>query len=272
MGRLSRTLTSLLPLAFAILALVFSLFSTTSREWALQRAYDPLAPAQNWTVPIYTNYRSPFIICGLSPAPNTINAAGTFGCLRFRAFGFNQTSCELAVATQNSSLAQLGDARLCQQLHFAGSLAIASTAFIGMGVLLTLIMASAAVALTTGSVKSEGGSAFIAGTRPRYQYHPSHDTISLFTPYVNLSLTISFVVGAVLYVLAQFYGVIGLVQSQPDNGSFAAIQSSSPGSSHELWIQGKALTVYASIAWLASLCAAGSATLAWKLPRGEKVF
>jgi hypothetical protein len=283
MGRLIRTLTSLLPLIFAILALIFSLLSTTSREWALRRTFDPLAPRQDWAVPIYTKYRSPFIICGptplaTDPAPNTTeadSAGSTLTCMRFRVFGFNQTSCELAVATQNSSLAQSGDARLCQQLHFAGNLAIASTTFIGVGLILTLMMASAAVALTTGSIKNENSGAFVAGSRPHYQYHPSHDKISLFTPYVNLFLITSFVAGAILYVLAQFYGVIGLVQSQPDNGGFATSQDYNPGplgSNHEPWVQGKALTVYASIAWLASLLAAGSATLAWKLPRGDKVF
>ncbi|KAI9773259.1 MAG: hypothetical protein M1839_002171 [Geoglossum umbratile] len=267
MGRLNRTLTSLLPLALAILALCFSLLATTSREWASQNTYTALAP-QDWTTPAYTKYRSPFVIC----RPNNGTGPGSaLDCVHFSVFDFNGTGCESSAVTRNDNVAQVGDARLCQQLHFAGNLAIASTGFIGVGCLLTLLMASAAVALTTGSIRTDSD-AFATTSQHYYQYHPSRDKISVFTPYINLSLILLLAVGGVLYVLAQFYGVIGLVQSQPDNGSFAASWNPDSSGDHEPWIQGKALTVYASIAWLASLLAAASAALAWRLPGGEKVF
>jgi hypothetical protein len=44
-------------------------------------------------------------------------------------------------------------------------------------------------------------------------------------PYVNLMLVTFLLLGAAMYILAQFYGVIGLIQSAPDNGGMSLISS-----------------------------------------------
>ena len=72
-----------------------------------------------------------------------------------------------------------------------------------------------------------------------------------------------------MYFLAQCYGVLGFVQSQPDNGNFATTQfAGAPGQDdHNPWVQGKALSIYASVSWFSALLAVGMASLLWRLPR-----
>ena len=169
-----RTLRLLPPLAafiFAILALIFSLLAITSRKWAIRNNYDPALHENEWTTPIYTLYRSPFIVCSANQVDNAANstasnatssaatpAAATsttdpsstpspspiyqVDCTHYRPFGFNRTSCELEVATQTDTAETIGDSRLCQQIHYAGNFGIASTLFIGLGFLLsgTMVM------------------------------------------------------------------------------------------------------------------------------------
>jgi hypothetical protein len=69
---------------------------------------------------------------------------------------------------------------------------------------------------------------------------------------------------AAMLVLAQFYGVLGLVQSAMPNGEYTINTAISASSGP--WLQGKASVVYASTGWFAGCLAAGMSLLAWGLP------
>ncbi|KAF2994239.1 hypothetical protein E8E13_000422 [Curvularia kusanoi] len=109
----------------------------------------------------------------------------------------------------------------------------------------------------------------------RSRKHRKQKPVSIHSPLLvaaTYGLLVSLAIVAVCSVLAQFYGVLGLVQSQPDNGSWAsvplgalaAVQDQQTGElSHAPWVQGEALTVYASLGWLFSALAAGSIGASW---------
>ncbi len=86
-----------------------------------------------------------------------------------------------------------------------------------------------------------------------------------------------------MYILASFYGILGLVQSAPDNGAYAVNgwtgssitdQGVTGNTNHQPWVQGKAVTVYGTLAWLSAFAGVGSAAGVWSLPRlsGGKVL
>jgi hypothetical protein len=125
----------------------------------------------------------------------------------------------------------------CQQIHYAGNLAIASTAFIGIAFLLTLVMCVASVLFLTGNGNSNSGVSTSAadpeedvaaenhkgrhgrhhGWQPAQQTVLPKSALGAAAPYLNLTLITLLLLGAVMYFIAQFYGVEGLVQSAPDN-------------------------------------------------------
>jgi hypothetical protein len=86
-----------------------------------------------------------------------------------------------------------------------------------------------------------------------------------------------FFVGFTTALISQYYGVLGLIQSLPNNADFA---SSSQGSrddvntegSHGPWSQGVGLSVYATCAWGFSIIAGVVASKAWPLPRWRVVL
>ena len=105
---------------FACLAFSFCVVNITSRGWSHRNYYnaslDPLA----WDVPLCAIYRSPFQICDVSVDTSADNVTiYTEHCNTFHAYGFDKTSCETVLATQNYSAANTGDERLCQQIHYA---------------------------------------------------------------------------------------------------------------------------------------------------------
>lgn len=98
--------------------------------------------------------------------------------------------------------------------------------------------------------------------RPRSRYHP---VLSVGT-YVTI---FAMVLAAVCTILAQFFGILGLVQSAPDNGMFAsysfgqAVNQLSGDVSHTPWVQGDGLSIYASLGWLSNGLAAGVVGASW---------
>lgn len=76
-------------------------------------------------------------------------------------------------------------------------------------------------------------------------------------------------VAAMCAFLSQFYAILGLVQSQPDNGAWASmplgeVQDSQTGDLHHApWIQGNALSVYVSLGWFFSVITAGTIGAFW---------
>jgi hypothetical protein len=176
----------------------------------------------------------------------------------------------------------LGDARLCQQIHYAGNFGITSTFFIGLGFLLTAAMLI--VTLVSPRSASSTNAAQLASTsggKPELldSFNGQQDaaldespTSTAATPrqplpivlYGNLALVIFLFIGFASGLISQFYGILGLMQSLPNQGDYA---SSTGGSINDTpWYQGVALSTYATLAWAFTAAAGTVAVMTWKLP------
>jgi hypothetical protein len=116
-SRLVVLIAAIVPAILTILAFVSTTLVLTSKDWARRDFFDlaitspdqPLGPPpEQWSgPPLYTEYRSPFKICtNLNPGATNVT------CFNYRPYGFDRTSCELAVATQDNTAVNYGDARL----------------------------------------------------------------------------------------------------------------------------------------------------------------
>jgi len=181
MQPLQRITPTLVPLVFALLAFIFSLLAITSPQWGARNQYANDTDSVSQVTPIYTLYRSPFQICGEvatvvnstvpaanitdtdgntdQPPPPQLNYTYESVCQHYRAFGFNRTSCELASVTQSKTVPQVGDRRLCQQIHYAGNFSITSTVFISSSFLLTLAIAVIGFLSTSNDDSGTSGAA-----------------------------------------------------------------------------------------------------------------
>jgi hypothetical protein len=297
-----RVLPALFAFIFSLIAFVFSLLAGTSKEWAVRHNYDPLYTPKNWTGAnvIYTLYRSPFIICSASSHvsnssdPQSITTYDVF-CQNFKPFGFNRTSCEEEVATQDDSAVNLGDSRLCQQIHLAGNFGIASTVFISLGFILTSIATIATFTILlrfprtaepqgAGSRKHgrrrpeqddeilEAATEHRSSTAPQDSHEGHHGRKrSTLVPHLNLALLTFLSIGVITALIAQFYAVEGLIQSAYNNADFSTSQGTSAAEIqisgiHGPWFQGKGLSVYATCAWGFAAAAGAVAAKAWSLP------
>lgn len=83
-------------------------------------------------------------------------------------------------------------------------------------------------------------------------------------PTLNFLLIISLLVGSACSAIAQFYGVIGLIQSNPNNSDFASAAGSHQGS-HGPWIEGRALSTWLGLGWMFGLIGAGAAGAVWRV-------
>ena len=306
-----RTLRFLPPVTafiFAVLALIFSLLAVTSRKWAVRDNYDRLANPEDLTCPIFTLYRSPFIVCtsqelalnntiqntsssstsmATSSATSTACAVPTskwvVTCQNFKPFGFDKTSCELEIATQSDTAPNVGDARLCQQIHYAGNFGISSALFIGLGfiltgtmVIMTFLNARKGTGATTqqqvGSQNDKNvqidepiGTTYTA-SRPG-QAGTVHT--SVVASCLNLVLVVFLFVGVVTGVIAQYFGILGLIQSQPNQADFASSGGNNDAThgNHGPWYQGVGLSTYATCAWAFAAAAGTIATMTWELPK-----
>lgn len=310
-----RILPALFAFIFSLLAFVFSLLAINSKEWAVRKNYDPLYTAKNWTEAnvIYTLYRSPFIICSASANVTNVNSTSssdndasetlttyTVSCQNFRPFGFSRTSCEEEVATKNDTAVNLGDTRLCQQIHYAGNFGIASTVFISLGFILTSIAAIATFTVLLRSSmtvekrdtglpnhdqkKPEQSDEILEGDRhetstPTQNTHATHHRHkrSTLIAHINLILLTFFFIGVVTAVISQFYAVEGLIQSAYNNADFSTSQGASAAEvqtsgTHGPWFQGRGLSVYATCAWGFAAAAGTVAAKAWTLPKWNTVF
>lgn len=179
------------------------------------------------------------------------------------------------------------------QLTYDLQLSIASSTFIGIGFLLTLTTSAiAALAILLSSAPDADESSPVdpetsvttgkteatnhhhhETRRPSHRKRPHERYLSPTAPYLNVLLVFSFVFGAILAVFAQFYGVLAFVQSAPDNGAFASygpfdtqIRVGNDTYLHAPWVQGKAISVYASVAWVFAGLAAITASIVWRMP------
>lgn len=274
-GAVSRYLPPLPAFIFAILAFCFAIVAITSRDWTRQSWYDPSLDPKLWATPIYTIYRSPFQICNV--ATTSANNITTYAlqCDRYHLVGFDKTSCETVYATQNYSAANTGDERLCEQIHYAANLSVASTSFICLGFVLTIVMTI--VAFVTGASGAGGEDSNDAEAKPEGTTQAAQAGQSAgpaWPAYINLVLIAAFAIGALTGLLSQFYGILGFIQSQPNNGAFAAARGNvidpTLQNNHGPWVQGFAIRFWVTCAWAFSALAAGAAGAVWKLPVWEK--
>ncbi|KAF2269959.1 hypothetical protein CC78DRAFT_529115 [Lojkania enalia] len=246
-----------LAFSFAIVAFVFAILSITSKEWAVRDNFLPQDPPRDWKTPYYTLYRSPFQICTARQAQDPESGDENpppplVECIHYRPFGRNKTSCELEVVTQEDQSANVGDARLCQQIHYVGDFIIASTCFIGLGLITTGIM----FLLT------------FLRTRERQRHSDNTRTAT----HINVALQLFFFIGFATGIISQFYAILAFIQSLPNQADFAS--SSGVGGSEETnvygnhgpWYQGKGLSVYVTCAWAFAAAAGVTASRTWKLP------
>lgn len=294
--RLIQLLSSSFPPVLALIAFVFSVLTITSKDWALRDNYDESLLVTQWKTPLFTLSRSPFRICD-AIADNTKPVTYTISCQNFRPFGFNRTSCELGIATGSDSASNFGDARWCQQIHRAGNFGIASLTFITLGFILTGLLAigtfltllfpgvsstshetkERSEAVDTGNIQHPDSSKPVAAENQNHPQHHEqqrhHRRRGRLAPYFNLLLVVFLVVGAITGVISQFYGVLGLIQSAPNNADFAGSGSTDTSSgTHGPWYEGRGLRLYPTLAWGFSLAGGWAAGLIWRLPRLDKVL
>jgi hypothetical protein len=299
---LLRAVLLLIIVATSLLAFIFSLLATTSHRWAVRDYYTTVVP-EEWTRPNFTISRSPFRICTARPnfeqstptapdeEPTLVLVKYNTTCAAYAPFGLNRTSCELRSVTKTDSVATAGDARLCQQIHLAGNFAISSSVFISLGCLLNLLL-STLTAYQKLSSTSHANESTGSGTRSRNEAKESSNETAhppstqpgrnrarrpVAIKSLNLVSVAFLCVGAILALLSQFYGIVGLVQSAPNNADWA---SSAAGNSkdvdtniegyHGPWYQGEGLSVYMTCSWAFALATAVFASRTWSLPRWDR--
>lgn len=285
--------------------MVFVLLGVTSQQWATRDYYDSPVP-EDWGTPNFTIYRNPFKLCTLRPRFNeTRDDEGVLhkvitgfnnSCQSYSPSGTNSTSCELpwVLATYRNLTNTLadapairGDARLCQQIHYAGNFAISGTVFITFGALMTICMTLAASYafvskfrepqisqhshVTTKSAGKMDAQETVGETdsntsSPRNS--SKRNSIARSFNFVNVSFLR---IGVILILLSQYYGTQGLIQSSPNNADFAssAFGTASADDSnifgfHGPWYQGRGLSVYMTCAWAFALATSTLAAKLWR--------
>jgi hypothetical protein len=171
-----------------------------------------------------------------------------------------------------SGASVIGDARLCQQIDFSGNLMLASLVFVSLAFAMSLPLTFYAV--TSASKTSSTDDAPAGNTEEHAGKHHRHKgtraaAVPIYVTVATYCFIIALSVSAVATLLSQFYAILGLIQSSPDNGLFASYHGGSPNlsgqSSHAPWIQGKALSIYMSLGWFFNALAAGAAGGFWAL-------
>jgi len=278
--RLVSKIAGFIPLVLIIISFIFTVLSTTSKQWAYQNFYSEgeVVALDQQIKPLWTIYRSPFWTCGRPANPQRISPfsfylsspscpipipfskpqiqkltriheiAGdhTVLCTRHSLTSFGHRACETLAGTNlpnGQDNPAYGDPRQCQQIHMAASLTVSSSIFSGLALLTTLLFLP------------------LSHLRPTQHTHTSPTSpVQLINIWIIFSLSVS----GIMLVLAQFYGVLGLIQSALPNGAYATNISISASSGP--WIQGKASVIYASFGWFAAFLATGCMVVVWGVP------
>ncbi|KAH8818528.1 hypothetical protein F5882DRAFT_512801 [Hyaloscypha sp. PMI_1271] len=244
--RLVSKIAGFIPLVLIIISFIFTVLSTTSKQWAYQNFYSEgeVVALDQQIKPLWTIYRSPFWTCGRPADPQP--GDHTVLCTRHSLTSFGHRACETLAGTNlpnGQDNPAYGDPRQCQQIHMAASLTVSSSIFSGLALLTTLLFLP------------------LSHLRPTQHTHTSPTSpVQLINIWIIFSLSVS----GIMLVLAQFYGVLGLIQSALPNGAYATNISISASSGP--WIQGKASVIYASIGWFAAFLATGCMVVVWGVP------
>jgi len=294
---------SITPLIFGTLSFAFVITSFVSRDWVRQDYFPPQLQPLDWKTPVFTIYRSPFILCSANPSkPNSSTTQYDITCNRFKISGRGQTACQTPNETDAYS-SITGDWRMCQQVHMSGNLMLAALVFVCVGfvtmiglayvfisrasktgqIVQAIAQTSSKRALTdtndgTEEVEGVGSTPYAdeessstpatapAPTIPTTASQPIQSIAVIIATYGLMTVVL---VTAMCAFLSQFYGILGLVQSQPDNGAWASmslgeVQDGQTGDLHHApWVQGNALSIYVSLAWFFSALTAGTLGVTW---------
>jgi hypothetical protein len=254
------------PLIFGILGFAFIITTFVSRDWVRQEYFPPELQPLDWKDSLFTIYRSPFILCTVNATKIGSNAT-TYNliCNRFKVMGRGQTACQTPNETDAYS-AVTGDWRMCQQVHLSGNLILASLVFTCLALVIVLVLSYFFIIKgrsTTSSGFGDDETDAMNSTPQQSSGQPAAVVVATYILLTALAIT------AMCAFLSQFYAIIGLVQSQPDNGLWASlplgeVQDSQTGDLHHApWVQGSALTVYISLGWFFSALAAGAISWTW---------
>ncbi|KAF2178914.1 hypothetical protein K469DRAFT_674865 [Zopfia rhizophila CBS 207.26] len=256
------------PLVFGILSLSFVAVSFASRDWVRQDYFPPQLQPLDWKDPQYTIYRSPFILCSANPFKNGSEVVRyDITCNRFNIMGRGQTACQTPNETAAYS-SVTGDWRMCQQIHLSGNLILAALVFVSVA-FATLAGLSYVFIMRATSNRRYKGSRGQNTTTPPADPTGQQPITSLVVIIFTYLLLAFLSVTAMCTFLSQFYGILGLVQSQPDNGiwasmSLGSVQDQQTGDLHHApWVQGNVLMIHMSLAWFFSALTAGAIGGSW---------
>ncbi|KAH7407446.1 hypothetical protein BKA64DRAFT_640378 [Cadophora sp. MPI-SDFR-AT-0126] len=294
--RRKAAVTSLLIFALSIISTTFVLLALTSKQWSVQKYYlnkegDPGFGA-GWVDSICHANKSPFYRCEppVLTILNNVASCNVPNCKFYKPYGRNRTSCRLAAETKDAepnSVTNAGEQE-CQDVHYTGNLQIAASVFITLGLILLIPLTLANFLLGVESPKHTAHTSAAAtmsteeaGTEPKTVAHttgPSNGQkahgskkLSPWTPHLVFVLLASLYIGAILQILAQFFGVISMtIIATPTQDQ--AVQSNVDNLGATPWIIDKALSTYATVAWTSALACAGLVGLVYRTPRFTKLI
>ena len=177
-------------------------------------------------------------------------------------------------------------------VHYAGNLQIAASFFITSGLCLALVLSIFTVTASLlssseapASYRQRGSKATEAcqtelNEQPEQSTQPGHKSSkpsarSKATPYVVSVLLSCLYVGAVMQILAQCFGVLGLtVNATPSAQSAKDTVHNSDWVYFvaDSWAIGKGSSMYATTAWASALACAALATTVFRTPRFPKIL
>jgi hypothetical protein len=156
-------------------------------------------------------------------------------------------------------------------VHYAGNLQIAASVFIGLGLIFSLALF--VVPLVPRWESSVAASDRAEGEE-RHEHHEKPRETAPITSYVVFMLLSCLYTGALLQILAQYFGVLGLTVTATPNAK-DAVQFQLDGANNFMghdWVIGRALSAFATVAWTSALFCAGIATAVFTRPRFPKLL
>lgn len=273
--RLSQMIVTAAVLSLSIISTTFVLLTLTSPKWSSQSyfyAEEGATDGTGQTQALCKAARSPFYRCGV-PAVNPEKNCTIPDCKFYKPYGNDRTSCrsptEMGISLHDPSGARglFGSSQECQQVHYAGNLQIAASLFITLGLILSLALALFPFLNRSPSSPTEPKDPAPEPSTPR-----SKGGIKLYTVFFFLFCLYA---GALLQLLAQFFGVLGLtMNATPTAADVTGNQPNGTLSNFaaQAWVIDRALSAYATVAWTAALMCAAVTTAAFRTPRLIKLL
>ena len=306
--RLKRYLVALASwgtLSLSIISTTFVFLALSSNKWSIQKYHDASiggGSPTTWTdPPLCAANRSPFYRCGIPvvtfDAVKNITTCQIPDCAFYKPYGWNQTSCRLPVETGSEDDPLNGTEQECQEgkirckfrqtgtdksmiVHYAGALQIAACFFeaFSLCLLLPLTTFNLISSFFSTSHHTQRHEQEMAESSTRAETPSNHafpkstsERLSPWTPYIVLVLLFSLYVGAILQILAQFFGVLGLTLNATPTPA-QATQNGSDDFGASYWVMDKALTTFATVAWTSSLACGMMTGFVYRTPKFSKLI